>query len=86
MPFLIQLWLYVTPVIYPAEIVPEDWRWVLNLNPITGLIEGFRYGLLAWPHDWSPMTLVVSGCVAIVLFLLGMIHFHWLEDRFADIV
>ena len=53
LPFLIQVWMFATPVIYPASLVPAKWRWVLALNPLTGIIEGFRAALFARTFDWG---------------------------------
>ena len=52
-PFLIQLWMFATPVVYPASLVPEKWQWILYLNPIAGLIEGFRSGV--WDQTWTSL-------------------------------
>jgi len=83
-PFMIQLWLFVTPVIYPSSIVPERWRWVLFLNPMAGLIEGFRAAFLARPLDWPAIAL--SVLISLGLFLAGTAYFQQVEDRFADII
>jgi lipopolysaccharide transport system permease protein len=83
-PFLVQFWLFATPVIYPASIVPENWRWLINLNPMAGLISAFRSSLLNTPILWS--DLVISGAVSIVLFILGIAYFTRMERRFADII
>lgn len=85
-PFLVQIWLYVTPVIYPAEIVPEQWRWVLALNPMAGLIESFRFSLLAHESAWSPMNLLISCGVTLLAFIVGVFYFRRLEHQFADII
>ncbi len=83
-PFVVQLWLFVTPVIYPASIVPEPWRTVLSLNPMAGLVEGFRSALLARPFAWG--SLLLSSTVSLALFLAGASYFRRLERRFADII
>jgi lipopolysaccharide transport system permease protein len=83
-PFMIQLWLFVTPVIYPPSIVPERWRWVLFLNPMAGLIEGFRAAFLARPLDW--LSIGLSMLISLGLFLAGTTYFQQVEDRFADII
>ena len=83
-PFMIQLWLFMTPVIYPPSLVPEKWRWLLFLNPMAGLIEGFRAAFLARPLDWPPIG--ISLLVSIVLFLAGAAYFQQVENRFADII
>ena len=53
MPFMVQFWMFATPVVYPASLVPEEWRWLLYLNPMAGIIEGFRSAFLGKPFDLS---------------------------------
>jgi len=83
-PFMIQLWMYATPVIYPASIVPEKWRWVLSLNPMAGLIDGYRSALLGKPFAWT--SIGVSLAVSAFLLLIGLLYFKKVERSFADIV
>ena len=83
-PFLIQLWLFVTPVIYPSLIVPERWRWLLSLNPMAGLIDGIRAAFLARPMDWLHIALSLS--VGLLFFSAGTAYFRNVERRFADII
>lgn len=83
-PFMVQFWMFATPVIYPASLVPESWRWLLYLNPMAGLIEGFRSAFLARPFDIPAIALSLG--VALVLFLLGIAYFEKVERRFADII
>jgi lipopolysaccharide transport system permease protein len=83
-PFLIQIWMFVTPVIYPASMVPDRWRWVLSLNPMYGLVDGFRSALLGRPLNVQDISvaLVISG----LLLWFGLIYFKRVERRFADII
>ncbi|MGC8669457.1 MAG: ABC transporter permease [Chthonomonadales bacterium] len=83
-PFLIQIWLFVTPVIYPSKMVPGRWRWLLDLNPMSGLIEGFRAAFLGGRMDWPHIAL--SFAVSAALFLAGAVYFRSTERRFADII
>jgi len=83
-PFLVQFWLFATPVIYPASIVPNQWRWLINLNPMAGLITGIRSSLLNQPMSWADMA--ISGAVSVVLFVIGIVYFRKMERRFADII
>ena len=83
-PFLVQFWMFATPVVYPASLVPETWRWLLFLNPMAGFIEGFRSAFLGRPFDWVPLA--ISAAVAIAVFLLGTAYFEKVERRFADII
>ncbi len=83
-PFLVQLWLFATPVIYPVSLVPERWQWLLYLNPMAGLIEGFRSVFLGKAFDVT--ALAISMAVAMVVFLAGVFYFEKVERRFADII
>lgn len=84
-PFLVQFWLYASPVAYPVSIVPERWRLLYSLNPMAGVVEGFRWALLGKEHpDFGVMA--VSAAVVIVILLAGLIYFNKMERTFADIV
>jgi lipopolysaccharide transport system permease protein len=85
LPFLIQVWLYASPVAYPITIVPERWRLLYSLNPMVGVIEGFRWVLLGAEHpDLRAMAIT---CVFIVASLAGgLIYFRNMERSFADII
>ena len=83
-PFLLQLWMFATPVIYPASIVPPHWQWIQIVNPLAGLIEGFRAAFLATPVDW-PRGLGAVG-ISAMLFLVGAFCFRRAERRFADLI
>ena len=83
-PFMIQLWFFVTPVIYPVDIVPEQWQWLLSLNPMGGTIEAFRAAILGTPINF--IALASSASVSAMLCVIGMIYFARTERRFADVV
>ena len=83
-PFLVQFWLFATPVIYPVSIVPAQWRWLINLNPMAGLITGIRSSLLNLPVSWPDM--MISGTISMGLFVIGIFYFKKMERRFADII
>ncbi|MES2632423.1 MAG: ABC transporter permease [Pseudomonadota bacterium] len=83
-PFLVQLWMYVTPVIFPVSMVPERWQWLLYLNPMTGLVEGFRSVFLGKPFDLA--GLAVSMAIVSVAFVVAVAYFQKVERRFADII
>lgn len=85
LPFVTQLWMYATPVVYPLTLVPEDWRWLLALNPMTGVVEGFRWSLLGGDAP-SPLTLTLSCSIAIVLVATGALYFRRAERTLADLV
>jgi lipopolysaccharide transport system permease protein len=84
-PFLIQFWLFITPVVYSTSIVPANWQPVYALNPMVGVIDGFRWALLE--DAAAPVaTLPVSAASAVVLLVLGLYYFRRVEDSFADVV
>jgi lipopolysaccharide transport system permease protein len=82
-PFLLQCWLYLSPVVYPVAVVPPQWRSWLALNPMAGLIDAYRSALLGTP--WKPETLMVSALSAMVLLVFGLFYFRKVERRFADV-
>ncbi|HMH52734.1 MAG TPA: ABC transporter permease [Candidatus Acidoferrum sp.] len=85
LPFLTNLWLFASPVAYPASLVPERWRWLYGLNPMAGVIEGFRWALLG--GTGMPLTLVVASSAATLILLVGGLrYFARLERTFADVV
>lgn len=83
-PFIIQLWMYATPVIYPASIVPKQWQWVLALNPMAGLVGGYRSIFLGEPLDWSSLSISIG--ISFLLLIVGIAYFRRVERRFADII
>jgi lipopolysaccharide transport system permease protein len=83
-PFLTQLWLFVTPVVYPSTFVPERWRMLLAFNPMTGVVEGFRWALLG--TGGSSRLVAVSVAVVAVLLLSGLLYFRRMERTFADVI
>ena len=83
-PFMIQLWLFLTPVIYPVSVVPPGWRWLLSFNPMTGLIGGYRAALLGQPMPWT--ALGVSLVIGVAIFIAGAFYFQSTERTFADVV
>ena len=85
LPFLTQIWMFATPVVYPASLVPEGWRLLYGLNPMTGVVEGFRWALLGKGGGIEPM-LVVSVIVILVTFIGGLYFFRRMERTLADVV
>jgi lipopolysaccharide transport system permease protein len=84
-PFLTQFWLFATPVAYPVSIVPERWQWLYGLNPMVGVIEGFRWTLLGGGQPaWTAVA--VSFAVVAVLLVGGLFYFRRMEKVFADVV
>ncbi len=82
--FVLQIWMYATPVIYPSSLIPEAWRWVLHANPMAALIEGFRSAFLGRPFDLP--ALGVSFALSAAVFAVGVAYFEKTERRFADII
>ena len=83
-PFFVQMGLFATPIIYPLHYIPERFHALMALNPMTGIIEGFRHALLGTPVAWS--LVCISMAVSLGLFVLGAFVFRRTERRFADIV
>lgn len=84
-PFLTQLWLFATPIAYPSSLLPEPWRTVHGINPMAGVVEGFRWALLRTDTAPGPM-IAVSALVAVLVLVGGMFYFRRMEDTFADII
>jgi lipopolysaccharide transport system permease protein len=84
-PFLIQTWLYLSPVIYPIPALPELWQWLLSLNPMTSAITGFRWAVLGTPPP-EPGQFAVGVVSTLVIFLAGLAFFRRTEATFADTI
>jgi lipopolysaccharide transport system permease protein len=76
--------MFVTPIIYPSSLIPTQWRWLVYLNPMSGLIENFRAVFLGRAFDY--IGLGISTGVAISLFIVGIAYFEQVERRFADVI
>jgi lipopolysaccharide transport system permease protein len=86
-PFLVQVWMYVTPVIYGSMLIPAKWHVLLALNPMTGVVEGFRWALLgSSTMSMTSIEYAVSVGVAVVVLISGAIFFRTTERSFADII
>ena len=85
-PFLVQLWLYVTPIAYSSSMIPEGYRALYGLNPMVGVVEGFRWALLG-SQAWGTTTMVVVSALAVTVLLVGgLVYFRRMERTFADVV
>jgi lipopolysaccharide transport system permease protein len=84
-PFLTQLWMFSTPIAYPSSLIPEAWRTLYALNPMVGVVEGFRWALLGTDTAPGPM-IIVSSVVAVALLVSGAFYFRRMEKTFADVV
>jgi len=84
LPVLIQLWMFVSPVAYPVSLVPEKWRWLYFLNPLAGIVEGFRAAILGGPFRWGPLA--YSTGATLMIFVYSAYAFRRMERSFADII
>jgi len=84
LPFLIQLGMFATPIIYPSSLVPEKWRWLIALNPLTGQIEAYRAAFFGKPFDW--FALGISTVLTFVILFCAAFMFKRMEKSFADII
>lgn len=84
LPFLLQVWMIASPVFYPASILSEKWRMVFALNPLTGILEGFRSALFGTPFDWTVIAISAASLAAITI--VSMLVFKRMEDDFADLI
>jgi lipopolysaccharide transport system permease protein len=84
-PFLVQFWMFASPVAYPSSLVPEKWRPLYGLNPMAGVIEGFRWALTE--HGQPPGMLLAASSVAVVMLVFGgLVYYHAVEGTMADVV
>lgn len=84
-PFIIQIWLFATPVVYPSSLLSEPWRTLYALNPMVGVVDGFRWGLLGTGRA-PGLSTALSAAMAVVMFVSGMFYFRRMERTFADSV
>lgn len=84
-PFLIQIWLFSTPVAYPSSLLSEPWRTVYGLNPMVGVVEGFRWALLG-ANTAPGLMVLASSAAALLILVTGALYFRYMERTFADVV
>jgi lipopolysaccharide transport system permease protein len=84
-PFITQFWMFATPIAYPSSMLAEPWRTIYGLNPMTGVIEGFRWALLGTNTAPGPI-IVASSLAALAIFIGGLFYFKRMEKTFADVV
>jgi lipopolysaccharide transport system permease protein len=84
LPFLIQLWMFATPIIYPSSLIPDEWRWLFIINPLTGLIEGYRSAIFGTPFDF--VGIGVSIFIIFAALICSAYTFRQMERSFADLV
>jgi lipopolysaccharide transport system permease protein len=85
LPFVTQLWLFATPVVYPGSLLKEPWRTIYGLNPLVGVVEGFRWAVLGTAQPATGM-LVISVATALLILITGAFYFRRMEQSFADVV
>ncbi len=85
LPFLTQFWLFATPIAYPSSLLPEGWRALYGLNPMVGVVEGFRWALLGTDTAPGPV-IIISSVTTLAIFLGGLVYFHRMEESFADVI
>lgn len=89
MPFVVQIWMYLTPVVYSIELIPPRFRWLLSLNPMTGVVAGFRWALLGSPFPQAGNTAIIfsiSILMTVIVLVGGLMYFVKTERTFADII
>jgi lipopolysaccharide transport system permease protein len=84
-PFVIQVWMFVSPIVYPVSLVPEQWRPLYSLNPMVGVIEGFRWALLGQTAP-DPVIMAASALVFFIVLIAGLVYFRRMERQFADVI
>ncbi|GAB1723127.1 MAG: ABC transporter permease [Nitrospira sp. CR1.1] len=84
-PFLAQFWLFATPIAYPSSLLSEPWRTIYGINPMVGVVEGFRWALLGTTSAPGPL-IIVSALTMLTILITGMFYFRRMESTFADVV
>lgn len=84
LPFLIQLWMFASPIIYPTSLVPDRFKWLILINPLSGIIDGFRSSVLGKPFDWT--SLIIASALTLAVLIFSAYTFRRMEKTFADIV
>mgnify|MGYP000858748062 FL=1 len=86
LPFITQLWMFISPVVYASSTIPEKWRFLYSLNPMAGVVEGFRWAMLGTTQSISPLMVGISAGIALVIFISGLFFFRRMERVFADMI
>jgi lipopolysaccharide transport system permease protein len=86
LPFITEIWKFVSPVVYSATLIPEKWQWLYSINPMAGVVTGFRWALLGQPETISFSSLAISGAISLVIFISGLYFFRRMERIFADMI
>ncbi len=83
-PFMLQIWMFATPVVYPANMIPQKWLWLASLNPMTGMVNAFRACFIGCTPNWSAIS--IGAVVGLTLFVVATAYFRRVEDEMADIL
>lgn len=86
LPFITEIWKFVSPVVYSATMIPEKWQWLYSLNPMAGVVSGFRWALLGKPETISFPSIAISGGISLIIFISGLYFFRRMERVFADMI
>ena len=86
LPFITEIWKFVSPVVYSATMIPEKWQWLYSINPLAGVVSGFRWALLGQPETISFSSLAISGAISLLIFISGLYFFRRMERIFADMI
>ena len=84
-PLMTQVWMFASPIVYPVSMIPQEWQKLYSINPMVGVIDGFRWALLGTPAQ-DPAVLVLNVLIIVVFFLLGMAYFNRMANTFADVI
>jgi lipopolysaccharide transport system permease protein len=85
LPFVIQVWMYASPLAYSSKLIPQSWTWIYDLNPLVGMINGFRWAVLG-TTDFPLRSLIYSIAATILILIIGLVIFRRLERSFADVI
>jgi lipopolysaccharide transport system permease protein len=86
LPFITEIWKFVSPVVYSATLIPAKWQWLYSINPMAGVVTGFRWALLGQPETISFSSLAISGAISLLIFISGLYFFRRMERVFADMI
>ena len=82
---MLQIWMYGSPIVYPMSMIPDQWRWLFSINPMSGIIEGFRWALIG-QGSMDIVSLMISFVTLCVVVTGGVIYFKHMERSFADVI
>lgn len=86
LPFITEIWKYISPVVYSVTLIPDKWQWLYSINPMSGVIFGFRWALLGKPESIDLVSIAISSAISILVFVSGLFFFRRMERVFADMI